>query len=302
MTAHRSLAHWETTTDCFDVIVVENGSGDASARPLGVSVPSVPIVSHLIVNRENLGFAGGVRSAWTIATGELICLLSEIASVRDGTHNVIGTNIWMPLLRTPDECFTASGVCLLLVRGPASPPFLAEYFAYLEDVFLRWRLRLLSPGSERVPSATIYHDRSLAGRADPDLRSQVAPHAERNRLTNMSLLNSAESLFRILRLIILDETKKVLMFLADLLRGRFRRAISYATLNVRARWWILRRFAWISARRREIQSRRSASDASIFPLMSGRLAMDDSRSGRWLNRLSMSYCRLAGIRTVEFDA
>ena len=203
MTAHRSLAHWETTTDCYpsitgivvnyrrsletigcvqslaraaykgglDVIVVETGPGDASARELGVSVLSVPIVSHLIVNQENLGFAGGVRSAWTIATRELISLLYEITSVRDGTHIVIGNNIRMPLLRTPDECFTASDVCLLLVRGPASPPFLAEYFAYFEDVFLRWRRRLLSLGGERARSAAIYHDGSLTGRADPDFRT-----------------------------------------------------------------------------------------------------------------------------------
>ena len=237
---------------------------------------------------------------WARTNRELT--VDEIAALRHGTHSVIGNNIWIPLLRTPTECFTASGVCLMLVPEPATPPFLAEHFAYYEDVFLGWRLRLQALGSERVPTATIYHEGSLTGKTNPTLRPQLAFHAEKNRLLNMLLLYSANSIFRLLPLVILDEVKKVAVFALDVLRGRFGKAGEYARTNLRARWWILRNLFWLSNQRKQIQSRRRARDEQIFPLMSARLTMDHTTSGRWLNRVSLAYCRAIGIRTVETDA
>jgi GT2 family glycosyltransferase len=328
----------------LDVVVVENGSGDDSARRLREAMPGRRHPTRLVEEQHNLGFAGGVNAGWAFAMGDLVCLLNndarmhpqclarlvahlrgrtdlagvgphdapmgwadaqrelppdEAASVRSGTHSVIGGNVWLPLLRPPAECFTASGVCLLLVRDAVGVPFLAPYFAYFEDVYLGWRMRLEGLAFERVTTATIYHEGSLTSASQPQLKPLMAFHAEKNRLVTLLLLYRASSLCRLAPLLLVDEIKKAVIAVGLLGRGHGGAFTAYVRTNAAARWWVLRHWRWITAERARLQGRRRVTDGALFRSMSGRLSGGDGPGDRWLNRLSLAYCRLARIATVD---
>ena len=326
----------------IEVIVLDNGSGDGSFERLRVEAGKSPLPVRVLATDQNLGFTGGVLTAWPHATGELICLLNndatfhpdclarlvdgfrrradlgavwpfdaphtwseglqvpdpaKVALMRNGTHSVVGGNIWLPLMSDYKECFTPSGVCLLLQRS-TDVPFPGEYFAYYEDVYFGWRLRLRGLKAERVLEAIIYHEGSRTGRLDLGLRQALGFHAEKNRLANLILFYAGSTLLRILPLLLLDEAKKLVMVIASITPGRS--GAAKLARHIQARLWLLRHAAWIRSRRKQVQAERRVTDHEILQLMSGRLTMLENTGGRFVNFLSLSYCRLARLQTVEF--
>jgi len=221
---------------------------------------------------------------------------ATVARRRNGTQSLLGGNIWLPLLRDYRECFSASGVCLVLRRADHDYPFLNEYFAYYEDVYLGWRLRLKGLGCERLPDAVIYHQGSLASRDDARLRGLLGRHAEKNRLLNLFLFYAAGTLAVLTPLILLDELKKVVLLVVRAITGR---GGGYGGVLLASRWWLLRHWRWVLAQRRRIQAERHVPDERITPLLSGRLTMETGLAGALLNWLSLAYCRLAGLTTCE---
>lgn len=57
--AVRGLEELDWSADRYEVIVVENGSGDDSAERLRAALPNI----QLFVSKRNLGFAGGATAA-----------------------------------------------------------------------------------------------------------------------------------------------------------------------------------------------------------------------------------------------
>lgn len=57
----------------FEIVVVDNGSGDGSADYISKKFPKI----RLVKNKRNLGFAGGNNSALDFAKGKYICLLNN---------------------------------------------------------------------------------------------------------------------------------------------------------------------------------------------------------------------------------
>ncbi len=344
----------ETTSECLsaiaslrypghvEVLVVDNGSGDASVQRLRAAAESSAIPIKILANEQNLGFTGGILTALPDATGDLICLLNndapfhpdclarlvnsfrgrtdlgavwpfdaplawhkdlrvpdtaQLAHMRNGTHSLIGSNIWLPLMSNYTECFTPSGVCLLFHRGE-DIPFPAEYFAYYEDVYFGWRLQLRGLKAERVLEAVVYHEGSLTGRFEPELRNTLAFHADKNRLANLIIFFAIPTLIRILPLLLLDEAKKLTLVFTALLTGSD--GILKLRNHIRVRMWLLRHANWIRSRRRQIQAERRVRDREILQLMSGRITMVHTLGGRFLNFVSLTYCRITGLCTVEF--
>lgn len=71
----------DATTDVsFEVIVLDNASGDGTAEAVGSELPDV----RLIALDQNLGFAGGVNRAAAEAGGEFLLLLNPDTLVHDG--------------------------------------------------------------------------------------------------------------------------------------------------------------------------------------------------------------------------
>jgi len=221
----------------------------------------------------------------------------NVARMRNGTHSLVGNNIWLPLMSDYKECFTPSGVCLLFPRTD-DLLFPAEYFAYYEDVYFGWRLQLRGLKAERVPDAVIYHQGSRTGRFDPELRRGLAVHAEKNRLANLIIFYSVWTFIRIVPLLFLDETQKLIRILAAIMTGRD--GVAKLKTYVLARLWVLQHANWLRVTRKRIQAERCVPDHRIVQLMSGCLTMVNNFGGRFSNLLALGYCRIAGLRTVEF--
>ena len=73
--AIRGLEKLDWPAERCEVIVVENGSGDASAERLRSAHPSI----RLVVSKSNLGFAGGCNLGVSKATGEYLAFLNNDA-------------------------------------------------------------------------------------------------------------------------------------------------------------------------------------------------------------------------------
>ncbi|MFH1030033.1 MAG: glycosyltransferase family 2 protein [bacterium] len=70
----------ETRNIRFEVIVIDNASGDGSAEMIRKKFPQV----NLIENKENRWFAGGNNQGFKISKGELILLLNPDTEILDG--------------------------------------------------------------------------------------------------------------------------------------------------------------------------------------------------------------------------
>jgi GT2 family glycosyltransferase len=70
----------ETRDLDYEIIVVDNASVDGSADAIAHEFSAV----QLVRSRENLGFAGGVNRAATLAQGEFLLLLNPDTEVLDG--------------------------------------------------------------------------------------------------------------------------------------------------------------------------------------------------------------------------
>jgi len=315
-------------------VLVENGSGDESASTLRDYLAGRNDVDF-VANPTNLGFTGGVLSGIGKVQGELVCLLNNDSLLSsdttqrlvdrlrgradlgavwpldrepgkghaepmpkgNGTTNVLGGIYWVPVLRDMTECFSGSGVCLLFPKGILDPIFPEEYFAYYEDVFFGWHLRLMGLGTERVPEAVLIHEGSSTSRREPKLRSCLTVHAEKNRLCNLLILYETRTLLRLMPLLFLDEAKKVLLTIVYLLTGR--NGFRYAALNLQSRIWILRHAGWVWRWRRQVQSERKVSDEKVMELMSASLYFNSGRLGEVVNALSRRWCFWMGLNTVE---
>jgi len=231
------------------------------------------------------------------SVGQRAPMPEELANRRNGTMGILGANIWLPLLRDYRECFVASGVCVMVRRSDHQLPFLDDYFAYFEDVYLGWSLRLRGLGSERVLEAVVYHSGMETSRQDPVLSAALAFHAEKNRLANVFLLHEGRTLRRLFPLFVLDEVRRVLVAIARSLTGSSadRAIVTYA----RGRLWLAWNWRWLLDRRRRIQAERSAPDREILPLVSGRLTYAPGRAARAVNAVSLWYCRIAGLPVLE---
>ena len=220
---------------------------------------------------------------------------AAVAALRNGTASLTGAAIWLPLLRDYRECFTASGVCLV-TRHSAEVPFPDGYFAYHEDVFYGWRLRLRGLGSERVSEAVIYHEGSAASGGNEALRPALGFHAEKNRLTNLLVFYEGGTMAKLAPLVLLDEARRWAAALAWLAGPR---GAGLLVAMLRARWWLATHVRWVRSLRRATQAARVVADAAVLPLLSGRLTARSSGVGGALNALSLRYCRLVGLPVCD---
>lgn len=116
-----------------------------------------------------------------------------IAELRNGSFVERGANeMDEGQYESPQECFAASGACLLLRRSALEDIrlvdefFDADFFAYKEDVDLCWRLHHRGWRIRTAPSAIVYHRRSAQTpdhgrrpRSQQTWREQRSPRARR---------------------------------------------------------------------------------------------------------------------------
>lgn len=180
----------------FEIILVDNGSSDGSARYVEERFPKVRIVK----NEENLGFSGGVNSGIRHAGGEFILtlnndtradrnLIKNLAEAMDSDEKV---GMCASKMLFCDGRINSTGICLSRsaaawdrgmgeadlgqydeveeVFGPSAGAglyrrkmldeiglFDEEFFMYMEDVDLAFRARLAGWRCVYVPGARVHH-------------------------------------------------------------------------------------------------------------------------------------------------
>jgi GT2 family glycosyltransferase len=277
-----------------EIIFVDNDSHDASVEFVKSQFPSVIVVQ----NSENLGFAGGNNVGYAFATGDYILLinndaivdedwaselvkalkndpsLAEVGSVGPGipkgTMSVMGGNYEYPNI---DDPFYISGCSLAVRRRHVEQLFDEDYFCYHEDVWLSWLLRLQGRRIKRVSASRVYHYGSQTVKS-MNLHSAMHFYSERNRLLNILTFYSVSTLLRLVPLLVVT---------------------MLANANPKSYMWLFRHVRTVLKKRRCIQRGRRVDDDALTKFMSSRI----SNHNDLLNKVSHSYLKLVGIRTVE---
>jgi len=303
-----------------EIIVVDNGSTDGSAAWVREHRPRV----RLIETGANLGFAGGNNRGVEAARNDLVILLNNdavvepgwfealVAFMRDhpdvavasgqvitagvparfyemnGSVSLSGHNV-MRVFRDLGTLFYANGCSLIFRRDVLGLPFDPQYFCYGEDAYLSLRARFMGRGVRQVTAARVLHLGGVTSRRTGNAR--MVFYQERNRLLNFAVFFSFGFRARIAPYVVVSAI------------GRF---ATHLPTRPASAWHMARGHLWLLANGREIARMRATvreeqtvAEAEVVRFMSGKIVNGDGATGRFLNLLSLIYCRLAGIRVYE---
>lgn len=302
----------------FEVLLVDNGSKDGSAEFVLESFPTVKVV----VLSENHGFAGGNNAGVKTAAGDIIVLLNNdtivppdwletliaplrhpsvaIASShvitegiptshyeRNGSLNLLGHNV-MHVFREPQQLFYPNGASLAYKRALLGLPFDETYFAYSEDAYLGIRARFLGYSVVHVTESRVQHFGGGTSRRIPSRR--ITFLQERNRLLTFLLFFSPVTLLRMSPYYLLNTIAKVFASFV----GKY-----HFTGVVQAYLWIGTHVRTILHKRTILGKEKHVTDNEVLAWMTARVVNGDSLLARVVNGLSVAYCKLVGLRTIE---
>lgn len=317
----------------FEVIVVDNGSTKDDSVEQLKKIKGI----KLVLNSSNLGFAGGNNSGVKAASAtKYIALLNNDAVVpkdwlkemvecmdrnpelgeamskvynryseKDYHFGSYGTTTHLLFITLYDfsvseknyvPIFSASGGALIYRKNLVELPFDPDYFIYHEDSYFGWLLRLKGYKVGVAPKAIVYHEGEATIKDVRSMSNFFAYLGERNRLMNIFIFYSPFTLLRLLPLLALTT---LFTNIYDIKRMPLRFK-SYA--------WLLLHFPKVLSKRFRIQGQRKVPDSKITPFLSAKLFEESHfKSGkvkaivRVLNRLSIAYCRILCIKSVELN-
>lgn len=307
----------------LEILVVDNASVDGSVDFVRCHFPEV----RVIVNQQNLGFAGGVNSALPYTRGKLIALVNpDTEADRDWVSNLVhsiqlddnaaaatsvivhrsGECSCMEQGRTlnilgypvdgvfedPSMAFYPSGCSMIIRRSVIEPIFDEDYFAYYEDALLGWKLRLKGYEVVKAHKAHINHYRGGIWDRYLDLKYF---YNERNRWLTLLTCYSMASLLKVMPLLVLESIWRLLVNSAKSLVGCGLPVKPW----LRAHWWLIRNWRNVRQKRKHVQSLREVTDNDVLKLMSCRIAVGRGSGTRIVNWLSRRYCKVIGLTTWE---
>jgi GT2 family glycosyltransferase len=169
-------------------------------------------------------------------------------------------------------------------------PFDEDYGWFGGGAYLGWRMRLTNRYSGWNPEAKIF--RSMDPGDDEPGWKRVF-WSTRNRWLNLLLFLEKNNLWKVVPWMLLEG-----LFLV--LRGL---VMSFDTFvgTILASLWILSHPRLILEKRRAMQEKRKVADRDLLGLVSGRVVSDNAPLSRILNFLSLSYCRLTGLKVLEWQ-
>ncbi len=308
-----------------EIILVDNASTDGSVPFVRQNYPQVDILEC----QENFGYAMGCNLGAKCATGDVIALLNNdtvvtpewlgrmVQTLKDGWPEVgaVASEV-KPLQETQgstqennnvlnflgrpargfmereEQVFYPEGCALAYVRLLAPEgPFDDDYFLYHEDIYLGWKLRLGGLQVIKALDAKVFHQGGGTMAGFPGWRAVYYDH--RNRWLNLSLFLERGNLIKIFPWAAME-------LAALLVRGLFTSPELF--LGVSAGFiWILTRAGAIARKRSVLQERRKIEDQEIMCYISGRVVRDGAWFSRFLNFVSLTYCRVVGLPVMEFS-
>jgi GT2 family glycosyltransferase len=309
----------------FEIIFVDNASKDDSIEFLKRNFPK----TRIVINKENLGFAEGNNVGVREAKGDYIILLNNdtivekdwlkelVTSIEKDksigvavskgaysesdlkfykTITLLGYNIKLPkdFALHKNDIFFASGCSLIYKRELLDKPFDKDYFAYFEDLYLSWLLRLKGYNVKIADTSKLNH---IGQGTSKDMGIFLKYLGEKNRIMNMFLFYSFSNLVKILPLFF---TGLLIHNIYDL-KGLLPRAKAYL--------WCLFNLFKILNKRHIIQKQRKVKDKEVIKYMSCKLYGEEEWQVKGIsrillrttNKLIYNYCQLVNIKTIEFS-
>jgi len=317
----------------FEIIVVDNGSTEDNSVEVLKKTKGI----KLVLNPKNLGFAGGhnVGARTSSATKYIAILNNDTIVSRNWLEELVKTMDEHPELGeaeskiynkyygkeykfeyygTPthllflseydfkvDETdyvpmFSTSGAAMIYRKNLVELPFDGDYFIYHEDSYLGWLLRLKGYTAGVVPRAKVYHEGEATIKSAKGLSNFFIYTGERNRIMNLFLFYSPSTLLKLLPL----------LFITTFFTNVY--DLKRFPIRLKSYLWLLTHVLTILSKRSKIQAQRTVPDSKITPYMSSKLFEPKYFSNKTaatvaklFNKFSFAYCRLLGIKSVEFN-
>lgn len=309
----------------FEIILVDNASEDASVSFVKSNYPQVKILEC----QENFGLAMGVNLGAKTATGDLVAVvgmgvvvppnwlgylvkdfqknwprIGVMSSPLDEKQSEEGkgksANETLNFIGRPVEgywaesqdvfCPESGGLIYPRFLAPDGP-FDSDYSQFQEDVYLGWKFRL---GRHRAGKSL---DAKIFRKSDEEFPEEPAWKAiyykTRNRWMNLLIFYEAGTLMKVGPWILAEVLVRLLASLG----------IGFGSFwgNLSAVFWICFHPSLILKKRQVIQEKRQVGDGDILKYMSGRVVRDGGGFSRALNFFSLVYCRITGLRVLEWQ-
>ena len=304
----------------FEVILVDNGSTDGSARHVAGRYPAVRVIEA----GANLGYAGGNNLGVIHARGRLVVLLNNDTEVqpgwlagladaakpddvaivsslvltegiperyyeKNGSINFLCHNI-MRIFERPGNIFYGGGASVLFKKDILGVPFDPDYFAYGEDIYLGLRARFMGYRIVHTNGSVVRHIGSAtAGRQKSSL---VTFLQERNRMLNILTFFSWWTILRINPFLLINTVSKLGIALVA-------RRYSFSGLVRAYAWFFAHPLAWHRKRRR-LAAERRVNEKEVISWMTGKLTNGETPAGRAINSVALGWCRIVGLKSVDF--
>lgn len=302
----------------LELVLVDNGCTSTAVTDLA---PDDRLV--VLTPGTNLGFTGGVNLGARHGSGDFLALVNSDAVVERTTLQALVKHASVPevgiagatilLADRPDvvnsagnplhilglswagdmgrpaselpgvrDVASASGACMVLRSAVWDDlgGFPEEYFAYVEDMELSWRCHQRGLRVQVLSDARALHHYEFS-------RSPLKMYlVERNRWLFLLTCHEKRTLWALAPPLAAFEMALVLVAIAQGWGGK----------KVRGWSWLLRHRAWISRRRRVVQSTRTATDAELLRYMTD--VFDPAQTplppaARPLERVLQAYWRVA---------
>jgi len=317
----------------FEIIVVDNGSTEDNSVEVLKKTKGI----KLVLNPKNLGFAGGhnVGARASSATKYIAILnndtlvsknwLEELVKAMDKhpelgeaeskiLNKYYGKGYKFEYYGTPtlllflseydfavDEAdyvpmFSTSGAAMIYRKSLVELPFDDDYFIYHEDSYLGWLLRLKGYQAGVVPTAEVYHEGEATVKSAKGVGNLFTYTGERNRIMNLFLFYSPSTLIKLLPL----------LFITTFFTNVY--DLKRFPIRLKSYLWLLTHVLTILSKRSKIQGQRVVPDSKITPYMSSKLfepkyfsSKTAATVAKLFNKFSFAYCKLLGIKSVEFN-
>ncbi len=291
-----------------EIIFVDNGSTDGSVEWVKKHHPSVKVIA----NDKNYGFSEGNNIGVRKAKGRYVMLLSNDTKVTKGwlmnsmrkmleseRVAIVGAKIrnlgdgfygettslgnYATILGDPidtddqNKTFCASGVSFLFDRKVIDEPFDADYFAYGEDLYAAWVVRLRGYDIKIAQDSVIEHYGGTVRKKMPEL---MEFHGEKNRLTNLLLFYETGTLLKMTPLLLMNVVFNLLISLPKL----------RVHVRLKSYFWIVKNFRAIMKKRRNFQKNRTVSDRELFKYFTAKIPYKLKGFEKIPNAILQLYC------------
>lgn len=313
----------------FELILVDNGSSDGSVDYVVTNYSDDRI--KMALSKKNLGFSGGNNLGYKYAKGEYIVLLNndtvvdvnwlqELLNViepdesigivqslvltegipeehyrMNGTINLLGHNVmgFFPIGSDgTGEIFQANGASMMIrwiLVEQLGGLFPDEYFAYAEDTYLCFKVKFYGKKIIHTSKSIVHHKGNAT--AKEQIPSLLYFYRERNRLLNFLLFFSGSFIWRYLPFLIFNFwTKFLLSFFSP----------QYSTKGlIKAYIWLVTNPAWIKQHRRLLHGYVKTPENDVLSYISGKVFNGDNAFEKFLNSMSVLYCKVLRLKIFE---